>query len=268
MRQMARRETDTMDTFICSSWYFLRYTDPQPLGTVQQGADRLPMPVDSSAELSMQCCLLYAVFYQVLYDTGWLTWWNRSSAYWPGVWFTRTGPRCQIQGSVVTPDGIVALRRRHRRLFILFACHRKRTWNGATGRGRMPLLRRVWRLVEEYHHAGLPAGDERAVEPGRPGLTERNVHAAIKKVTEDIEKRFNCNTAISAIMELVNAVCVYARAWSILPIPAGPAQDPGAVVLLLAPFYLTEEASGPWPYRQHSPGVPCLTTRPPCRWNK
>ena len=216
----ARRETDTMDTFMCSSWYFLRFTSPQ-LKTFpfdKEAADYW-MPVDQYIGGIEHAVLhlLYARFFtKVLYDGGLVQVeepFSRLLAQ--GMVYKDGAKMSKSKGNVVSPDEIVARYGADTgRLFILFAAPPEKDldWNEQGVEGCHRFLRRAWRLVEECR-AELPAGRGKgADEIGPPGVElNRVLHATIKKVTADIEERFNFNTAISAIMELVNAAYDYRR---------------------------------------------------------
>lgn len=247
----ARREADTMDTFICSSWYFLRYTSPQladrPFDL--QEADYW-MPVDQYIGGIEHAVLhlLYARFItKVLYDAGLIKVQEPFKRLLAQGMVNKDGAKMsKSRGNVVTPDQIVERYGADTgRLFILFAAPPEKDldWNDQGVEGCYRFLKRVWRLVEQ----GVPragAGEDCAA-PGEAGqeLT-RSIHGTIKKVTQDIEERFNFNTAISAIMELVNEIYAYRqRAGDRLSLPVYR-EALTITVRLLAPFvpHLAEEA--------------------------
>ncbi|MGI6614718.1 MAG: leucine--tRNA ligase [Dethiobacteria bacterium] len=249
----ARRETDTMDTFICSSWYFLRYTSPQlqDFPFDREAADYW-MPVDQYIGGIEHAVLhlLYARFFtKVLYDAGLVRVeepFSRLLAQ--GMVYKDGAKMSKSKGNVVSPDEIVERYGADTgRLFILFAAPPEKDldWNDQGVEGCHRFLKRVWRLVEEWEKE--PRGGERGA--GVLGAAEielqRALHGTIKKVTVDIEERFNFNTAISAVMELVNAIYDYRRGI------AGEKQDRvlmeevfKTLTVLLAPFapHLAEEA--------------------------
>ncbi len=212
----ARRETDTMDTFICSSWYFIRYTSPD---TKSAPFDREKanywMPVDQYIGGIEHAVLhlLYARFFtKVLYDAGMIDAQEPFSRLLAqGMVYKDGAKMSKSKGNVVTPDEIVEKYGADTgRLFILFASPPEKDldWNDQGVEGCHRFLRRIWRLVQECLEQfaagkGKPEMGEREIE------LERNVHAAIKKVTADVKERFNFNTAISAIMELVNSIYAY-----------------------------------------------------------
>ncbi len=249
----ARRETDTMDTFMCSSWYFLRFTSPQlqSFPFDREKADYW-MPVDQYIGGIEHAVLhlLYARFFtKVLYDAGLVGSaepFSRLLAQ--GMVYKDGAKMSKSKGNVVSPDEIVERYGADTgRLFILFASPPEKDldWNDQGVEGCHRFLRRVWRLVEECRGEQAAAGEP----AGKMGKKEREVqrvlHATIKKVTEDIGERFNFNTAISAVMELVNAVYEYRRELAPEKQNRPLVQELlRAVTLLLAPFapHLAEEA--------------------------
>ena len=216
----ARRETDTMDTFICSSWYFIRYADPHNSNAPfsKEAADYW-MPVDQYIGGIEHAVLhlMYARFFtKVLNDAG------LTEAVEPfkrllaqGMVYKDGSKMSKSKGNVVTPDEIVDKYGADTgRLFILFASPPEKDleWNDQGVEGCYRFLRRVWRLVEENKDSLAGADLDAGSKPGKDEKDlKRAVHGAIKKVTEDIGERFNFNTAISSIMELVNAIYEYLR---------------------------------------------------------
>ncbi len=245
----ARREADTMDTFICSSWYFLRFTSPRlaerPFNL--QEADYW-MPVDQYIGGIEHAVLhlLYARFItKVLYDAGLVKVLEPFKRLLAQGMVNKDGSKMsKSRGNVVTPDQIVERYGADTgRLFILFAAPPERDldWSDQGVEGCYRFLKRVWRLVK----LGLPG--DRAGENADSGKNEqeltRIIHGTIKKVTQDIEERFNFNTAISAIMELVNEIYAYRRrAGDCLSLPVYK-EALTTTIRLLAPFvpHIAEE---------------------------
>ena len=248
----ARRETDTMDTFICSSWYFLRYTSPLSSDAPFDRRDaNYWMPVDQyiGGIEHAGLHLLYARFFtKVLYDAGLVNVrepFSRLLAQ--GMVYKDCAKMSKSKGNVVSPDEIIERYGADTgRLFILFASPPEKDleWSDQGVEGCHRFLRRVWRLVEE-NKAQFAGGGGSAV-PGRAEEElKRALHTAIKKVTVDIQERFNFNTAISAIMELVNALYIYRQETDPGRRHAPSSREALAkMVLLLAPFapHLAEEA--------------------------
>jgi leucyl-tRNA synthetase len=244
-----------MDTFICSSWYFLRYTSPRAAGApFEPEAAGYWMPVDQYIGGIEHAVLhlLYARFFtKVLYDAGLV---NVQEPFTrllaQGMVYKDGAKMSKSKGNVVSPDEMVLRYGADTgRLFILFAAPPEKDldWSDQGVEGCHRFLRRAWRLVAESREiisGGAAAGGARDPGPAEEAL-RRAVHTAIRKVTLDIQERFNFNTAISAIMELVNAAYAYRRETG----PGGEHRRTlrealTALVLLLAPFapHLAEEA--------------------------
>ena len=212
----ARRESDTMDTFVCSSWYYLRYCDPHN--------DKMPFAKDKvdywmnvdqyigGVEHAI-LHLLYARFFtKVLYDLGYVSCEEPfENLLTQGMVLKDGSKMSKSVGNVVSPDEIVAKYGADTaRLFILFAAPPERDldWNDTAVEGAYKFLNRVWRAVDELK----PFMSDEKVVPASLNAEEKKlrfaVNASIKKVTEDFE-RFSFNTAISSIMEMVNELYRY-----------------------------------------------------------
>jgi leucyl-tRNA synthetase len=218
----ARRETDTMDTFFCSSWYYMRYTDPRQTKAPfnkEEGDYWLPVDQYIGGIEHAVLHLLYSRFFtKFLHDQGMVKIqepFQRLLAQ--GMVYKDGAKMSKSKGNVVTPDEIIQRYGADTgRLFILFAAPPEKDldWSDRGVEGCYRFLRRVWRLFQQNVDLftdktlgreeawGLPVS-------GKEEELQRASHAAIKKVTADIEERFNFNTAISAIMELVNATYGY-----------------------------------------------------------
>ena len=214
----ARRETDTMDTFVCSSWYFLRYCSPHE--------DQRPfdpekvaywMPVDQyigGVEHAILHLMYSRFITKVLYDlnlvpvdepfTNLLT---------QGMVLKDGFKMSKSRGNVVSPEEIIEnYGADTARLFILFAAPPERDldWSDQGVEGAYRFINRVWRLVQrvapevrermEWDVASLSSAEKDL---------RRVVHRTIQRVEDDIKTRFNFNTAVSAIMELTNALYHY-----------------------------------------------------------
>lgn len=212
----AKRETDTMDTFVCSSWYFLRFTSPHSseLPFKKEDVDYW-MPVDQyigGVEHAI-LHLMYARFFtKVLYDMGYV---NTEEPFTnlltQGMVIKEGAKMSKSKGNVVSPEEIVGKYGADTaRLFILFASPPERDldWSDQGVEGSFRFLNRVWRLVNEF----IPWKFHKPDKVDYPNLPDAEkellylTNYVIKKVTEDIEERFNFNTAVSAIMELVNGI--------------------------------------------------------------
>ena len=247
----ARRETDTMDTFICSSWYYLRYTDPHN--------DQLPFakdkvnywaPVDQyigGIEHAILHLLYSRFFTKVLRDAGMVDFAEPfTNLLTQGMVLKDGSKMSKSKGNVVSPEEIInQYGADTARLFILFAApvDRDLDWSDDGVAGAYRFLRRVWRIMEVFEDkikSGSDDYDTAALNTEEKEL-RRVLHATIKKVTEDIRDRFMFNTAISSIMELVNAFYAFQESQNI---NAGLVREVSLNLLkLLAPFapHITEE---------------------------
>ena len=252
----ARRDTDTMDTFVESSWYFLRYCSPDyDRGMFDPAAAAYWMPVDQYIGGIEHAVLhlLYARFYtKVLRDLGMLKVDEPFHALLSQGMVIKDGAKMsKSKGNVVDPDELI---RRFgadtARLFSLFAAPPEKDldWNDRGVEGASRFLNRVWRFV----HANLPELQTAPRAPSGAGSDagrafRRVIHETIRKVTHDIEHDFHFNTAISAVMELVNALHEFERA----SLDGMPREERSALlreaveatVLLLGPVspHITEE---------------------------
>ncbi len=230
----ARRETDTMDTFVDSSWYFARYCDPRD-GTApfSKAAADAWLPVDQYIGGIEHACmhLIYSRFWhKVMRDLGLLSSDEPFTKLLTQGMVTLGGSAMsKSKGNIVSPDEIIEKYGADTaRLFILFAAppEKQLDWSSEGLEGSWRFINRVWRLFEII--AAAPAAE--AGDAARQAL-RRAAHAAIKKVTTDIEAEQQLNTAISSVMELVNAIYSY-------PAPGDRTSREAyeAAVLLLAPF--------------------------------
>jgi leucyl-tRNA synthetase len=250
----ARRETDTMDTFVESSWYFLRFCSPTyDRGMFDPAAAEYWMPVDQYIGGIEHAVLhlLYARFYtKVLRDLGLVKVDEPFTALLSQGMVIKDGAKMsKSKGNVVDPDELI---RKYgadtARLFSLFAAPPEKDldWNDHGVEGAFRFLNRVWRFVT----AQVPeiAGDRLANSVAPEGRAFRRViHETIARVTDDIERDVHFNTAVSAIMELVNAL----HAFEASSLDRLPSDDRRALLreavetllVLLAPFcpHIAEE---------------------------
>jgi leucyl-tRNA synthetase len=215
----ARRETDTMDTFVCSSWYFTRYCDPAN-SNLPFDSDKANywMPVDQyigGVEHAI-LHLMYARFFtKFLYDIKMIDSQEPfSNLLTQGMVLKDGAKMSKSKGNVVSPEEIINYYGADTaRLFILFASPPEKDleWSDQGVEGSSRFLNRVWRLVHDYMPELKDITEE--INPESLNKVDKSlyykIHATIKKVTEDIEERFNFNTAISAIMELTNQLNSY-----------------------------------------------------------
>ena len=209
----AKRETDTMDTFVDSSWYFLRYLDPRnedaPWG---RDATDYWMPVDQyigGVEHAI-LHLMYARFFcKALSDMGLLDTQEPFINLFAQGMITRDGAKMsKSRGNTVSPAEIVErVGADAARTYICFMGPPVKggDWNDQGVDGVFHFLTRLWRLsgeVDERTEAAAPPDDA----DGEARQLLAKTHWAIDKVTRDIEPRFQFNTAIAAVMELVNEI--------------------------------------------------------------
>ena len=246
----ATRETDTMDTFICSSWYYYRYADPH---NTERPFDRDKVnywaPVDQYIGGIEHAILhlLYARFFtKVLRDAGMLDFDEPfTNLLTQGMVIKDGAKMSKSLGNVVSPEEIIEKYGADTaRLFILFAApvERDLDWSDQGVEGAYRFLNRVWRILLQFEEAikSAPESYDTAVLTSEETELRRVLHMTIKKVTEDVRDRFMFNTAISSIMELVNAF--YAFQDKELS-PALARETGSALLRMLAPFapHITEE---------------------------
>jgi leucyl-tRNA synthetase len=203
----ALRETDTMDTFVDSSWYYLRYCDPR---NGEAPFDRaivdywLPVNQYIGGIEHAILHLLYARFFtKVMNDLGLVDFrepfarlFNQGMLYYHGAKMSKS------KGNVIVPDQYVdRFGAEAVRLYVLFMgpAEADKEWQDAGIEGMFRFLGRLWRLGLE-----VAGGEPNGVPAGGPLV--RRTHETIAKVTDDIERRFQFNTPIAAVMELVNDI--------------------------------------------------------------
>jgi len=240
----ARRETDTMDTFVCSSWYFYRYTDArneeEPFAREKVN---YWMPVDQyigGVEHAILHLMYSRFFNKVIRDAGLVAVDEPFENLLTQGMVLRDGIKMSKSiGNTVSPEEIIEKYGADTaRLFILFAAPPERDleWSDQGVEGCFRFLQRVFRLVEELSNKLSNAGNFGEYDKD----VRRITHKTIKKVTEDVSERFNFNTAISAIMEMVNGLNAH-KDTNISKTVLKEALD--NLLLLLAPFapHITEE---------------------------
>src|SRR5215217_4192632 len=217
----ARRETDTMDTFVDSSWYFLRYTDADndTAAWDRAIADRW-MPVDQyigGIEHAILHLLYARFFVKAFADMGLLTAQEPFQRLFTQGMITRDGAKMsKSKGNVVSPQPIIERYGADTaRAYILFIGppDQDADWSDEGVEGVHRFLGRLWRLGADVAEAAGPAADGVDLVPGEPAdldaadlAVARKAHWAIEKVTGDMAGRFAFNTAIAAVMELTNEV--------------------------------------------------------------
>jgi leucyl-tRNA synthetase len=201
----ARRETDTMDTFVDSSWYFLRYCDPKNDGApFDRGMVDYWLPVNQYIGGIEHAILhlLYARFFtKVMYDLGIVGFQEPFARLFnQGMLHYRGAKMSKSKGNVVAPDEMVERYGAEAvRLYVLYMgpAEDDKEWQDAGIEGMFRFLGRLWRLVLEVVEASPTEGEPE-------GALVRKTHETIAKVSDDIERRFQFNTPIAAVIELVN----------------------------------------------------------------
>jgi leucyl-tRNA synthetase len=257
----ARRETDTMDTFVDSSWYFLRFVDPRNSHLpFDPAAAKYWMPVDfySGGVEHAILHLLYSRFFtRVLRDIGLLTFDEPFTRLLTQGMVLKDGAvMSKSKGNVVDPDDMIgkygadALR-----LYVMFVAppEKEVEWSDSGLEGSYRFLLRVWRLVDHWCETIGGEGMPKCTKEGTPAerALRRKTHDTIKRVTSDIEDRMHLNTAVSSLMELVNELYTFSQqtahgAPSREGAPAGKVESPhtvavlreaiDALVVMLSPF--------------------------------
>jgi leucyl-tRNA synthetase len=239
-----RRETDTMDTFVQSSWYFLRYCCPDfATGPLDRERAEYWMSVDQYIGGIEHAVLhlLYARFFtKVLRDLGYV---DIDEPFvnllTQGMVIKDGAKMSKSKGNVVDPNALIdKYGADTARLFSLFAAPPEKDleWNDQGVDGCYRFLNRLWRLVFDNLELLRTSA---CVDPEKLGneakSLRRSVHKTIRKVTEDMEERFHFNTAIAAIMELVNTLQAFGDKGS----PENTAvfsEGIESIVRMLAPF--------------------------------
>lgn len=237
-----RRETDTMDTFVDSSWYYARYTDAKnnKFSFAKEKAVYW-LPVDQYIGGAEHACmhLIYArFFHKVMRDLGllegdepFLRLLNQGMVTLGGTAMSKS------KGNIIDPDHIIEKYGADTmRLFILFASPPEKDleYSEAGIEGAWRFLNRVWRIVDKALAAPISEGDESAQTE-----LHRKVQFAVKKITSDLESEFGFNTAIATLMELVNAMYTLEEKVSINALK----EAARTLVMLLSPFtpHIAEE---------------------------
>ena len=275
----ARRETDTMDTFVDSSWYFYRFCDASnSTRPFDPAAAAYWTPVDfySGGVEHAILHLIYSRFFaRVFRDLGMV---NHAEPFTrlltQGMVHKDGVVMSKSRGNVVDPDDMIgkygadALR-----LYVMFVAppEKEVEWTDAGLEGASRFLLRVWRIVQLWHAAvaGAPAVPGDLTDAER--ALRRKTHGTIRRVTHDLDPRVHLNTVVSALMELVNELYQFSEAHTIQGVPAGRSDGNTAagerdatlavlkeaiesLVLMMSPFtpHMAEEL---WELLGHEGGI-------------
>ena len=209
----AKRETDTFDTFVESSWYYARYTGPDNEQAMLDERAAYWLPVDQytgGIEHAILHLLYARFFHKVLRDEGLIdTNEPFTNLLTQGMVLKDGGKMSKAKGNTVDPQGLIdKFGADTVRLFMMFAAPPEQAleWSDAGVQGSFRFLKRFWNTVGEHADGGP------VVELELDSLTDtqknlrRKTHQTIAKISDDIGRRYTFNTAIAAAMELLNAV--------------------------------------------------------------
>jgi len=209
----ARREIDTMDTFVDSSWYFLRFLSPKDEERpFNKDLVNKWLPVDQyigGVEHAILHLMYSRFIVKVLYDMGYVGFKEPFARLFTQGMIVKDGKKMsKSKGNVVSPDALIDKYGADTvRLYTLFIGppEKDAEWNDRGVEGAWRFLNRVWRLVEQ---GGRATKKPSCGKPSQATPLRQKTHLTIKKVSEDIGETFHFNTALSAIMELVNEIYV------------------------------------------------------------
>jgi len=275
----ARRETDTMDTFVDSSWYFLRFCDPSnrelPFDPAN-GAYWMPVDFYSGGVEHAILHLLYSRFFtRILRDVGLINFDEPFKRLLTQGMVLKDGSvMSKSKGNVVDPDDMLTKYGADSlRLYVMFVAppEKEVEWSDSGLEGSFRFLVRVWRLVDHWAETiggeGIPACGDDCTDAER--ALRRKTHETIRRVTVDVEERMHLNTAVSSLMELVNELYSFSEGT----VRGAPSRNPAAargpertqtigalreaidaLVLMLSPFapHMAEEM---WQMLGHGNGL-------------
>jgi leucyl-tRNA synthetase len=250
----AKRETDTMDTFVDSSWYFYRYTDAKNAkAPFDPQTAQYWFPIDQyigGVEHAI-LHLIYSRFWtKVMRDLGLIA--NDEPArrlFTQGMVIKDGAKMSKSKGNVISPDEMVGRYGADAtRMYALFAAppDRDLDWQEDGVAGVSRFLARVWRLATKYAPVVRTANESQSETQNRGAALRllRKLHQTIAKITQDFEGRWHFNTCVAAIMELVNDLQAADAQLAAGEVPAAVVGELlRSLVLLLAPFapYLAAE---------------------------
>ena len=237
-KKPARREIDTMDTFVDSSWYFLRYLSPKnEKKAFETEIVNKWLPVDQyigGVEHAILHLLYSRFINKVFYDLKLVSFKEPFNRLFTQGMIIKSGAKMsKSKGNVVSPDELISKYGADTvRLYTLFIGppEKDAEWSDRGVEGAYRFLSRVWRVVEKV----VESPDDKTAQSGSVSDLRRMTHQTIKKVTQDMEGDFHFNTAISSVMELVNKI--YEAVENGQASSADIKEAVKAVVLLLTPF--------------------------------
>jgi leucyl-tRNA synthetase len=265
----AFRETDTMDTFVDSSWYFYRFADPRnDTHAFDPAKVRYWLPVDfyvGGIEHAILHLIYSRFFARVFRDLGMV---DHSEPFrhllTQGMVLKDGAVMSKSKGNVVDPDAMMEKFGADAvRLYVMFVAppEKEIEWSDAGLKGSFSFLARVWRLVDQWIAAGIRDSGfgirelETATLTPAEKAVRRKTHDTIRRVTSDVEQRQQLNTAVSAMMELVNDLYAFgdpdgARSHSVAVVR----EAIDALVRMLSPFapHMCEEL---WETLGHREGL-------------
>ena len=210
----ARRETDTMDTFVDSSWYFYRYCSPTTeTAPFDSAAVKYWFPIDLYVG-GIEHAILHLVYSRfwtkVMKDLGLIDWVEPVTRLFPQGMVHKDGEvMSKSKGNTIAPDDVI---KRYGadtlRLYILFAAPPELSmeWSETGIEGPHRFLQRVWRMVQKHAQAGAPRVRDFENLSAAGVALRRKAHQTIVRVTSDIDERIHLNTAVAALMELTNEI--------------------------------------------------------------
>ncbi len=236
----AERETDTFDTFMESSWYYARFTSKDNDNAMLDERANYWLPVDQyigGIEHAILHLLYARFFHKLMRDEGLVQGDEPFSHLLTQGMVLKNGSKMsKSKGNTVDPEALIEQYGADTvRVFTMFAAPPDQSleWADTGVDGASRFLKRLWRLVMQHVEQGLPAGDPVALSERHKEL-RRQLHQTIEKVSDDMGRRHTFNTAIAAIMELINSLykaeCVNEAGRQVMQ------EALEAVVLMLSPI--------------------------------